>query len=62
MGYSSWFCIEAKSFEFTFEVDVWVLLVFERNRGFVHLVLLGKVTVSWLLDTIESLSQAEGAK
>lgn len=62
MGYSSWFCIEAKSSEFMFEVDVLILRVFERDRGPVCLIFLSKVIVSWLLDTMESLFPAEGAK
>jgi hypothetical protein len=39
-----------------------ILWVFERDRGPVRSVFLGKVIVSWLLDTMESLFPAEGAK
>lgn len=35
-----------------------ILRVFERDRGPVHSVFLGKVIVSWLLDTMESVSSS----
>lgn len=53
--------MKLNSFEFTFKVGVSVLQVFERSRDSVRSVFLVKVTMSWLLDTIE-LFQAEGAK
>lgn len=49
MGYSTWFCIETKTFEFVFEVRISVLRVYERSGG-------------WLLATLEALKQAEGLK
>lgn len=61
MGYTSWFYVEAKSFEFSFEDGASVLQVFERSRGSICSIL-GKVTVSWMLATMEPLPQAEGEK
>lgn len=46
----------------SFEVGGSVLQVFERSKGSVHSVFLEKVTVSWLLVTMEALLQAEGSK
>jgi hypothetical protein len=45
-----------------FEEGVSVLRFYERSRGFVRLVSLGKVTVIWLLATMEALRLAEGSK
>jgi hypothetical protein len=50
------------TFEFAFEVRISVLRVYERSRGSVRSVFLGRVTVSWLLATMEALQQAEGSK
>jgi hypothetical protein len=46
----------------SFEVGVSVLQVFERSKGSVCSVFREKVTVSWLLATMEALFQAEGSK
>jgi hypothetical protein len=59
MGFLRWLFVEVKSIEFAFKVGVLVLRVFERSRGTVCSVFLGKVTVSWLLATLEALQQAE---
>jgi hypothetical protein len=60
MGYASWFYVETKSFEFSFEDGASVLRVFE-SRGSIRSVL-GKVAVIWILATMEPLPQAEGEK
>lgn len=62
MGFLRWFYIEAKSFKFAVEEGVSVLWIFERSRGVLRSVFLGKVSVAWLLDMVEALTQAEGLK
>jgi hypothetical protein len=52
----------AKSFEFTMEEGASVLRVFERSRGLVRFVSLGRVIVNWLLATIEELLLAKALK
>jgi hypothetical protein len=47
--------MEAKSFEFAVEEKVLVLRVFERSRAIVSCLSLGRVSVSWLLDTMDEL-------
>jgi len=55
LGWSRWFFVESKSFELVCEEGVSVLRVYERSRHFVRLVSLGKVSVSWLPDTMTTL-------
>jgi hypothetical protein len=54
--------VEAKSFEIALEEGVLVLRVFERSRGIVHFVSVGRVSVNWLLATMEDLLLAEVLK
>lgn len=60
MASSSWFHVEAKSFEFVCVEAVSVLRVYERSRGLVQP--MGKVTMSWLLDTMTAIFQAQSSK
>jgi len=44
------------------EEGVAILCVFERSRGFMHSVSLGKATVLWLVAIMEELLNAEVSK
>jgi len=59
MGLSRWFFVEAKSFEFALEKGISVLRFFERSRGFMRSISIGRVIVHWLLATMERLLEAE---
>lgn len=61
MASSSWFHVEAKSFEFVCVKGVSVLRVYERSRRLVQPISMGKVTVSRLLDTMRSILPAESS-
>ena len=58
MGVSGWLYLESKSFKFAVEEGVSVLLIFERSRSVLCSVFLGKISMSWLLETVEALPQA----
>jgi hypothetical protein len=55
------FFVESNSFEFICEEGVSILRVYEKSRGFVRLVSLGKVSVLWLMVT-RALLQVEHSK
>jgi hypothetical protein len=50
------------SLEFVCVEGVSVLRVYERSRGLVQSISMGKVTVSWLLDTVRALLQVDSSK
>jgi hypothetical protein len=52
MSLSRWLFVESKLFEFAME-GVSVLLVFERSRGCMRFVSLGKETMHWLVAIME---------
>jgi hypothetical protein len=62
MGISRWCFIESKSFELVVEGSSSVLRILERSRGNVLSICFGKVSISWLLATIEALVLEEGSK
>jgi hypothetical protein len=62
MGYSSTFFIESKVFELSVVKGYSVLSIVESSRGVSRAVLLGKVSVAWLLGIIESLLQGAALK
>jgi hypothetical protein len=55
MGLFRWIFVESKSFEFAMEEGVHVLCVFERGRGFMCYVSLGKAFMPWLVAIVEEL-------
>jgi hypothetical protein len=55
MGYSSSFFVEAMVFELLAVDWSFVLRIVERSGGVSRAVLLGKVSVGWLLGIVEAL-------
>jgi hypothetical protein len=61
IGVHGWLLVEAKSFEFVVDEEVSILQIFERSKGILRTVFLGKTSGSWL-ETVKDLLQAEGQK
>lgn len=57
MGYSSWFYVKLSHSSFR---GFSVLQIVERSRGVSRVIFLGKVSVGWLLTTMEVLTQGKG--
>jgi hypothetical protein len=62
MRLSKWFYIETKSFEFALKVGISVLRIFERSRGYMCYVSLGKASILRSLPVMEEVLNAEVAK
>lgn len=62
MGFSSWFYVEAKVFKLLVEEGRSILRFLRRSGGISRAVLLGKVSVAWLVATVEALAQGEGPR
>jgi shikimate kinase len=55
MGFSSWFYVEVKTFEFLVSEGGSILHLVERSRRVSRAILLGKLTVVWLSNSVEEL-------
>lgn len=62
MGFLRWFYAKALVFELLVIEGRLVLRFSERSRGVSRAVHMGKVTVEWLLVSMEALVQEEGLK
>jgi hypothetical protein len=60
MGYLSRFFIESKHFELSASDGSFVLCIVKRSKGVSWVVVLGKVSVEWLLGSLEALLSGEG--
>jgi hypothetical protein len=54
--------VEGKLFKFFFKEGISVLRLYESCRGIVHFVSFGRVSVHWLLATMEAPQVAKGLK
>lgn len=61
MGVYGWLLVEAKLFEFVVDEGVSILRIFERSKGILKSVFLGKGSGLWL-ETVKDMLQVEGQK
>jgi hypothetical protein len=62
MGNSMWCFIKSKAFELVVDGASMVLRILGQSQGIVCSICLGKVSVAWMVSTVEAMIQEEGTK